>query len=402
MLNFIKRLFVLCLTLLVAAGIWGYYQGMGLSDYKELLSDFFDEKDHEEEQAPVVETITDEPKDTTPPTPKEETDYRLQPLPHNPFSTVDRHARKAPASVTKDVQLLASYLQEKSNTDLEKARAIFTWMAENISYDDEAFNSGNYPNYTAEYVLKNRRAVCDGYSNLFLALGNEMGIEVTKITGYAKGYGFQQGNTFNETDHAWNAVFLDGRWKIMDATWGSCFGENVKGKLRTTKVFNDYWFDVDPYEAIFSHYPEDPSLSFVSPSISLTQYEQMPKVEEGYFKLGFDGRATYFYVSGNPDAEFPMIYKQETYVKVLAAPKYNQLNTNQIYDFELFVPRAYEVALIDAKNEWTHFKRKKGRFLLSYTPTNPGKLRLSLKLEKDASSFSTIMAYEVLDEPLVQ
>ena len=43
-----------------------------------------------------------------------------------------------------------------------------------------------------------------------------------KLSGYSKGYGYKMGQTFTgDSDHAWNAVYLDGRWHLLDSTWGS-------------------------------------------------------------------------------------------------------------------------------------------------------------------------------------
>jgi len=43
-----------------------------------------------------------------------------------------------------------------------------------------------------------------------------------KLSGYSKGYGYKIGQTFQgNSDHAWNAVYLDGRWHLLDSTWGS-------------------------------------------------------------------------------------------------------------------------------------------------------------------------------------
>lgn len=48
------------------------------------------------------------------------------------------------------------------------------------------------------------------------------GIQCMKLSGYSKGYGYKMGQTFTgDSDHAWNAVYLDGRWHLLDSTWGS-------------------------------------------------------------------------------------------------------------------------------------------------------------------------------------
>ena len=42
------------------------------------------------------------------------------------------------------------------------------------------------------------------------------------VGGYAKGYGFDEREEApSETDHAWNAVEMDGHRYLMESTWGA-------------------------------------------------------------------------------------------------------------------------------------------------------------------------------------
>lgn len=48
------------------------------------------------------------------------------------------------------------------------------------------------------------------------------GIQCMKLSGYSKGYGYTIGQVFKgDSSHAWNAVYLEGRWHLLDSTWGS-------------------------------------------------------------------------------------------------------------------------------------------------------------------------------------
>ena len=123
---------------------------------------------------------------------KQETEVdEFEPLPIDSFISIDLHARNCPISEEASIELLANYLQRKAITDLEKARSIYIWLTKNVSYDDIGFNSGIYGDLSAEGVLKSRKAVCEGFSNLFLALGKQMKLEIQKVSGYAKGYGYE-------------------------------------------------------------------------------------------------------------------------------------------------------------------------------------------------------------------
>ncbi len=399
MLKFIKRLLLLSIVLLLAAGIWGYKNGMTTDNYQTFFSEIISPDQQKESQQKTEDLQTKKSSKST--TTAEVKKQRLsnqerQTLLENPFAELDAYARKVPASTTTEIESLARYLSQKATTDLEKARAIYIWITDNIRYDDDAFNSGNYPVYSAEYVLRNRKAVCEGYSNLFTALGTAMDLAVEQVVGYSKGYGYTPGTQLKESDHAWNIVKINGDWKIMDATWGSSHGENVNGKLVSKKQFDNYWFDVDPYEAIFNHFPEDAANAFVQPLITLDQYEQMPVIEKGYFELGFKGKETFLLVQENPNLVFPKTYHVETPIKLIAAPKFKELEMGTSYYFECYIPEGVKVAAISTNNEWTHFKKTAEIFTLNFMPKATGELKIVVQHEKSGKLFSTILAYTLV------
>ncbi|MBV5302806.1 MAG: hypothetical protein JZU70_01175, partial [Chlorobium sp.] len=58
---------------------------------------------------------------------------------------------------------------------------------------------------------ENQKACCDGYSSLLQEVGAIAGLEIEKVEGYAKGYGYAVGVMTGGANHAWNVVNLDGR-----------------------------------------------------------------------------------------------------------------------------------------------------------------------------------------------
>jgi len=322
----------------------------------------------------------------------------LQIVPANPFEDIDAHARECPDALAVNVATLSSYLKSRSTTDLEKARAIYIWLTDNVSYDDDAFNSGGYGDYSPEGLLSSRKAVCEGFSNLYLALGEEMGLNIRKVSGYAKGFGYAPGRKFERSNHAWNVIEIDGQWKIIDATWGQGNGTAVNGKLVSKKEFDPYWFDVDPYEAIFNHFPEDTQFTFVSPNISLDQYQRFPFVDKSYFEYGFDGKQMYETSLFDPQIELPKCFHVATYARVINAPEFGVLEKGQSYTFEWFVPEGKKMALIDNENEWTFFEKENRIFSLHYIPVTIGNLKVSVQHEESNNSFGTLLIYQVRSE----
>ena len=311
------------------------------------------------------------------------------------FSKIDAHARNAPASVEKSVISLSKYLLKNSNTDIEKARAIYVWLTHNISYDDKGYNSGNYSNTSAESVLKNKIAVCSGFSNLYYALGKEMGLNIKKVVGYSKGYSYISGSKFKKTNHAWNIININKQWRVFDATWGQGYGKNVNGKLVSSKEFEEFWFNVDPYEAIFSHLPKDIKLSYVTPRISLKEYENFPKIKKSTFVLGFEGKTIYQNILSNRKAVPPTCSTPKQNVKIIKAPMYKRMFTNKNYTFQLQIPKGQRVAIINKNKDWIYFEKNNDIFTLKYTPKEKGEITISIQYEDNELSFYPILRYMV-------
>ena len=102
------------------------------------------------------------------------------------FTEIDEHVRNCPNEIRSDANKLISYFDEVCTSDIEKARAIYIWLTDNISYDAKSINKNKFGDNSAEGVLKSKKAVCAGYSNLFELFGKKMGLEILQVGGYSK------------------------------------------------------------------------------------------------------------------------------------------------------------------------------------------------------------------------
>ncbi len=200
------------------------------------------------------------------------------------FKNVDEHALNTPKSAEKSVSKLAKYLLKEANTDLEKARAIFIWITDRVEYDVKSYFSGRIKNQAPKRILKKKVAVCDGYSQLFKAIADEMGLETIKISGYAKGFGYQ-GNKRIEgpPNHAWNVVKIDGQWHFIDSTWAA---GTVGYNRKYNKEFNEHYFLTPPDEFIGDHWTNDTKWQLLDEPISRDEYEKLLRPWPSYYKSG--------------------------------------------------------------------------------------------------------------------
>ena len=111
-----------------------------------------------------------------------------------------------------------------SASDAEVARQIHDKLIEEVRYNDAVmqdaseagFRSLAHTAYGALVQDNNGNAncaVCDGYSQAYVYLLEQAGINAAMIVGVAGGSADDTGG------HAWTAVELDGEWYEVDATW---------------------------------------------------------------------------------------------------------------------------------------------------------------------------------------
>lgn len=96
--------------------------------------------------------------------------------------------------------------------DTEKADRIYNYIVNLMTYDNEkaaTVQSGYIPDL--EEVLEVKTGICFDYSALYAAMLRAQDIPVRLVIGYV-----QPENIY----HAWNQVYLDGKWVWKDPTFG--------------------------------------------------------------------------------------------------------------------------------------------------------------------------------------
>lgn len=199
------------------------------------------------------------------------------------FESIDLQASRVSAQGL-SVASLARNLAALGSTDAEKARAIFTWIAHNVSYDTHSFLAGSSVSGKPEDVLRSGRAVCQGFAAVFQALATEAGLKSVVVEGYSKGYHYQTGARITgPPDHAWNAVLIDGQYKLLDCTWGAGYMDSEK---RFVRRFQERYFFTRPEEFIFDHFPVDPRWQLLDPPVSREDYENRVVLRPAFFNHG--------------------------------------------------------------------------------------------------------------------
>lgn len=176
---------------------------------------------------------------------------------------------------------LAENITSKFNTDLEKVRAIYVWITDNITYDFELYENDELHRqfYSSESnvidkTLERKKAICSGYSLLFKKLCNDLDIECEVVNGYSKQW-LDSFVSKNVPDHAWNAVKINNNWALIDVTWASKNGDDNER--------DDFWFMTNPEFFVYSHYPENENWTLLENGLTKKEFDQLPTITDTTF-----------------------------------------------------------------------------------------------------------------------
>ncbi|PXY01267.1 hypothetical protein DF185_11530 [Marinifilum breve] len=188
------------------------------------------------------------------------------------LSRVDQVVGGYPANFSSTEELALKITRDFS-TDLEKARAAYTWIALHVAYDTKALGKPQRVRFSyrsqeeleakkkqfradlALKTLKRRKALCEGYSTLFQNLCRHMNMECEIVSGTARRMISEIGRENLPSNHAWNAVKINKSWQLIDATWAA--GWVDYSKMKFNKEFSSAYFASDPDEFAMKHLPDD-------------------------------------------------------------------------------------------------------------------------------------------------
>lgn len=168
---------------------------------------------------------------------------------------------------------LAQRIQKDFTSERDKARAIYSWIAFNIRYDYKAYLnppksvSFSYRNEaekqkkidlikekTWQKAFDSQKAVCEGFTLLYERLASLAGLKCQVIKGDSKRLLSDIGRKSLFSNHAWNMVQIDGKWILVDVTWGQGYYDGNKKMM--VDYFNAVYFDTDPKYFFAKHFPD--------------------------------------------------------------------------------------------------------------------------------------------------
>ncbi len=173
----------------------------------------------------------------------------------------------------KKAEDLATKISLDFSSDEDKVKAAFYWLTQNIRYNIKQLYNPKKRSYNFRYRSEEEKqqklqafkdnivtktfitksGVCEEYAQSFKKICDLLHIEASVIKGYVKNDAQEIGIPSNVPEHAWNAVKLNSKWILLDATWAAGYAYNK----RWVKKFNSYYYNI-PKDKIFkTHFPED-------------------------------------------------------------------------------------------------------------------------------------------------
>ncbi|KAL7903473.1 cohesin loading factor domain-containing protein [Trichoderma sp. TUCIM 5745] len=157
--------------------------------------------------------------------------------------------------------LAQTYICRPYRSDLQRLRAIFTWVAEKICWEEDFEGDAD-----TQRTIQARRGCAEEYAMLVMEMG------------YLKAPGdIPDLNVMPRSNHWWNAVIVDDEWRMIDA----CLASSMSGQSA-----DFWWFLARPTEICWTHVPEHHDQQHIVPPVAYDTLLNLPCACPAYFKNG--------------------------------------------------------------------------------------------------------------------
>jgi len=207
------------------------------------------------------------------------------------FALIDKSARfvaNLPHGVT-PASLAQGYVCRPYRSDVQRLRAIFTWVAERVSWEEDfEFAEGDVD---SRRTIQTLRGCSEEISVLVMEMCGSVGMHCEVVRGYLKTPGQELHDVVAELEprpnHWWNAVIVDGEWRIIDCALAS--PSHPKRSLLSAAgqaQAESHFFLMRPSEACFTHIPQLPEQQHIVPPVTNEVLTALPCACPPYFRSG--------------------------------------------------------------------------------------------------------------------
>lgn len=177
--------------------------------------------------------------------------------------------------------LAQTYLCRPYRSDVQRLRAIFTWVAERVAWEEDFEGQ-----IDTRRVLQSKRGCSQEIAVLVRDLCAAVGLHAEVVRGYLKGPGESLDlDTIARPNHYWNAVIADGEWRILDCSLAG--PTNPRRSLYSSanpNVADPSYFLARPMEICFTHVPLLPEQQHIVPPVPHEILMALPCACAPYFR----------------------------------------------------------------------------------------------------------------------
>ncbi|WP_395062318.1 transglutaminase domain-containing protein [Flavobacterium sp.] len=216
------------------------------------------------------------------------------------FKNADKIAFAYKGNDLSNLPGLAHNLTHNLSSDVEKFRAIYFWVSTNIAGDYDGFRKNSakrtkhqndsleqhkwnksFSNQVFKKLAKEKKTICTGYAYLIKNLANLANINCEIIDGFGRNESTET-SKLKFPNHSWNAVQLNNKWYLCDATWSS--GVCNLNTHTFEFNYNNGYFLADPELFAKDHFPNDNSWLLLNEKPQFSEFLKAPLVYYNAYK----------------------------------------------------------------------------------------------------------------------
>lgn len=198
---------------------------------------------------------------------------------------VDKSARfiNSLPPMTNSASLAQGYVCRPHRSDVQRLRAIFTWVSEKVAWEED-FEGDVDP----RRVIQMRRGCSEEVAVLVAEMCTAAGLHAEIVRGYLKTPGeVPDGTDHVRPNHWWNAVVVDGCWRIMDCSLASPTNpKRSQYSSASSQIAENGFFLARPMEICYTHIPLAYEQQHICPPIATDVLLALPCSCPPYFKHG--------------------------------------------------------------------------------------------------------------------
>lgn len=199
------------------------------------------------------------------------------------LSQVDKNSRfiSSLPPMTNAITLATTYVCRPYRSDVQRLRAIFTWVSEKICWEEDFEGEVD-----TRRVIQSKRACAEEYAVLVQEMCAAIGLQSEIVRGYLKAPGeVADLNMMPRPNHWWNAVVVDNEWRILDCCLAS--PSNPRRGLYSSAgntVADTWWFLARPLEACWTHVPDHHDQQHIVPPVAHEILLNLPCTCPAFFR----------------------------------------------------------------------------------------------------------------------